>query len=125
MKKIIIILFLIIAQIIATQCFAETVECGKMEGVILNINNKYAPIDFSAEKVIFQWNGETAQMLAANETMPCVIIENNKNLITCVNILDPGVSNMVTYSKIKKLLFYSKNNALYQSAYHAKCQPMK
>ena len=115
MKKIIIILFLIIAQIIATPCFAETVECGKMEGVILNINNKYAPIDFSAEKVIFQWNGETAQMLAANETMPCVIIENNKNLITCVNILDPGVSNMVTYSKIKKLLFYSKNNALYQS----------
>lgn len=113
MKKIIIILFLIIAQIIATPCFAETVECGKMEGVILNINNKYAPIDFSAEKVIFQWNGETAQMLAANETMPCV------------NILDPGVSNMVTYSKIKKLLFYSKNNALYQSAYHAKCQPMK
>lgn len=54
MKKIIIILFLIIAQIIATPCFAETVECGKMEGVILNINNKYAPIDFSAEKVIFQ-----------------------------------------------------------------------
>lgn len=78
MKKIIIILFLIIAQIIATPCFAETVECGKMEGVILNINNKYAPIDFSAEKLYFSGTAKQHKCLPLTKRCLALLLKTTR-----------------------------------------------